>query len=206
MKTVTKVALAVCGFGLMMSGGKAKSSVMKYAVKTLNMLNPEWGKKFVGNSTELIEDVGCMVTAAIAAANMMKGRVMRVDDGIEIIKKAGGFSGALLILDTAMRALGCYSSDAERVRNSHNIPELRAKIDNTLDRGGLAMIHVDYDLSTPLSNHFIVCYGRENGKYLCMDPAGGALISLNENLFVQRTHTRQYTATGVAPLWPSKPA
>jgi hypothetical protein len=206
MKTITKVALAVCGFGLMMSGGKAKSSVMKYAVKTLNMLSPEWGKTFVGNSTELVENVGCMATAAIASANMMKGRVMRVDDGIQIIKNAGGFSGSLLILDTAMKALGCYSSDAERVRNSRNIPELRAKIDNTLERGGLAMIHVDYDLSTPTSNHFIVCYGREAGKYLCMDPAGGALIALDENLHVQRTQTRHYDATGVAPLWPSKPA
>jgi len=114
--------------------------------------------------------------------------------------------GASIISGIAATALGLTITGriepALANRSVSGVSNMRATIDRTLSSGGLALIRVDYDLSTADTNHTVVCFGRDGSGYLCADPAGGKQITLSSSgLFVQRTPTKTYAAVGVAPVF-----
>lgn len=165
-----------------------------------------WAAVPVGEGREPFSAVGCMVTSLTAAAGALGTSTSTPPQANDAIKAAGGFSGTSLILTKAAATLGLRAVEGERIRAGQGTRgELRAALDDTLDRGGLALVHVDYDTASPTANHFILCFARDaDGAYLCHDVAGPAakVIKLAPaTLDVQRTPSRRYTAAGVAPLW-----
>jgi hypothetical protein len=219
MKTTTKVALGICVGGILLasrskasvnassSGRGTATSVGGSNIKLLGQGDPAWASLAVGFSTRTMSDIGCVLTALTMAINALTGQQLSPIDVNAFAKAMGnkgaklpGFDGASIFSSNVASLLGCRKTTA--ISDSRNVPEIRALIDDTLAKGGLALVRVDYELGTPNSNHTIVCFRRTPAGYECADPAGtGKIITLNNDLFIQRTSTRQYFGVGCAPIF-----
>lgn len=224
METHTKIAIAV-GVGALIlfsrrsrasDGGRMTRSNTGSAgtksVETLAQGDPRWGGFLVGNTTDRTKtyaNVGCVTTAITAALNALRGTRFTPADlrpGAAAGLNSSHYQGASIISDTAAPALGLVIAGriapALSNRSAQGLANMRAAIERALAGGGLALVRVDYDLTTADANHTVVCFARDPTGYLCMDPAGGKRITLSfDGLFTQRTPTKTYAAVGVAPIF-----
>jgi hypothetical protein len=204
MRTPVKVVLAVLVAGILLRAKSSKAGTMTAAgattVRLLGQGDPQWAKQTVGFSTQTMENVGCVLTALTIAINALTGRALTPVQVNDTAKANSAFTGAGIISGDVAKLFGCRKTTP--ITDSRNVPEIRALIDDTLAKGGLALVRVDYELGTPNSNHTIVCFGRSAAGYECADPAGlGKLITLDSNLFVQRTTSKKYFGVGCAPIF-----
>lgn len=186
--------------------------------------NPEWAAMDVGFSKEKSADVGCVLAGFTASVNALTGQMLTPRDVNEMAKAANRFTKASLHTTDLAPLLACKKTPS--IDKTRVLPTLKGLIREALAEevdggggvtddkgrpgkgGGLALIRIDYDLTTPqTTNHTIVCYASsvdKNGRetWACMDPAGaGKYIELDGDLFVQRTAKRKYFAVGVAPMY-----
>lgn len=210
METRTKILLGGALFAVVWLAASSRARAAGFIgggfMQPLNQGDPAWKNTLVGNSTRTCGDVGCVVTSMAMAANSLRGTNWTPADlrpGYAAGLKATDYSGAGLVLESAAQKLGlkCFDRIVDSQRNQAGIDNMRALIEATLANAGVAVLRVDYDLSSPETNHTIVCYAHSPAGYECMDPAGGKPITLDERLFLQRTSTKQYSCNGVAPLF-----
>lgn len=184
--------------------------------KVLSQSDPRWRDKLVGNGRATYNAVGCVVTAMAVAMNTLRAAQDPNASAITPdmlmpgrgLLDASDYDGGAIRSDQAFGKLGFVTRD--RVRNvsrtAANIAMMRALIDSTLAAGGVALLRVDYDLSTPADNHTLCCFARfgdslTSRRYFCVDPAGGITLELNADLWVQRTPTKLYSVVGVQPVY-----
>lgn len=174
--------------------------------------DPQWASKLVGvttNPTKTYAAVGCVVTALTIAANALLGRRLLPSDlqpGGSAGLTSAHYTGVGINSGPAAAALGLKIvgriGESAANRTELGLSTMRGAIDKALASGGLALVRVDYDLSSPESNHTLVCFGRDATGYLCADPAGGKKVTLSlTGLFTQRSPTKTYAAVGVAPIF-----
>jgi hypothetical protein len=217
VQTSTKIFLGVSVVALWLATRKRNAGAQMVAsglnVLPLNQGASTWGSKLVGNSTDVKNTyarVGCVVTALTIAANTLLGKNFTPDQ----LRPNGGagvpssvYSGASIgNFEAAARALGLSALEAQRIRNSPrtaaSLANMRLLLDDTLSRGGVATVRVDYDTATPEDNHTLICFSRDQFGYKCADPAGGVIVTLEPStLTVRRSSSKTYAATGVGPIF-----
>lgn len=195
-----------------------RSSVSEKAMnaKTLNQADPRWANLLVGNSNATYRVIGCVVTAMCVAMNTLKAArdpnakallpdMLMPSRGL---LSASDYEGGAIRSDQAFAKLGFTTRDRVRnvARTAANIAMMRALIDATLAGGGVALLRVDYDLSTPADNHTVTCFARfgdsmTSRRYFAVDPAGGVTIEFNADLLCQRTSGKLYSVVGVQPVF-----
>jgi hypothetical protein len=185
VQTSTKIFLGVGVVALWLATRKRNAGAQMVAsglnVLPLNQGASTWGSKLVGNSTDV--------------KNTCAGVPSSVYSGASI----GNF-------EAAARALGLSALEAQRIRNSPrtaaSLANMRLLLDDTLSRGGVATVRVDYDTATPEDNHTLICFSRDQFGYKCADPAGGVIVTLEPStLTVRRSSSKTYAATGVGPIF-----
>jgi hypothetical protein len=191
-------------------------------VVPLNQGDPRWNDLVVGNSSAGPDKsgrsphrfglIGCVSTSATFAINTLTGQQLTPP---EVVRRALPFfingktpsgPGVLMVLTTkslSQFGVKCGEKVNSDDRNRTNdLPKLRAALDATLAAGGVALVRVDYDLTSPETNHTIACFAKAPDGYKCADPAGGVIITLDPStLAVQRTKTKVYSVTGVLPVF-----
>ncbi len=207
MQTRTKILLGIAAAAAAFLLFSNRDAVESFGGRVRDFLAQNasaWGRKILGFGTATIGGAGCFLTVLTMAANTLKGRSMTPDTANDIVKAAGGFDGSLLILPTAARALGVVANESERIRNSPNISSLRAKIDDTLARGGLAIVAVNKGVTTGTGDHFILVHSSSAEGYAGADPATGKDTILDGNLRGTAhwgSAAVPYTGVGVAPVF-----
>jgi len=171
-------------------------------VSPLNQADPSWANKPVGNGGRSYSAIGCVVTAITAAVNALRGTSFRPSDlmpGGRAGLTSADYTGGSVKSDQAFARLGCVvTGRIDNARRSMGIPTMCQIIDTALAAGQLALLRVDYDLTTSETNHTVVCYAKSGSSYTCMDPAGGKVIQIPaSSLSVQRSPTKVYEVTGI---------
>lgn len=195
-----KIAVVVGGAGLGYALFFGGLSVRRYLLQ-----NGPWGGRLLGNSSSLtIGSAGCMLTSLTMAANLLTGTDWDPPDAQEIILAGGGFSGGLLKLPTAASTLGLSAPEKERIHPHASVDALRARIDDALAKGGVAMVNVD-KAYTGTGEHFILVTKKTMKGYAGADPATGKDTFLDPStlsgvaMWGKVPHT--YDVVGVAPIY-----
>lgn len=161
-------------------------------MKVLQQNDPLWGGVHVGDSTSSIGSVGCLMVTLTMIRNFFYGTNLLPPEANQIIKRSGGYSGALTIVPVAAQALGLSAPESQRIRSAHaGDPSLVNLVDSALSSGGVAVLHVDHNegnmsssdqLANLAGDHFISVFGKQGSNYLAADPAPGTIIPLNSKL------------------------
>ncbi len=177
-------------------------------VRILRQNDSRWGSKLLGKSSTSIGNSGCLLTALTMARNTFFGGEMTPDQANLLVTPNGGFSGstANLIPETAARVLGLRALESERIRYEAkaSIATLRAKIDDTLMRGGLAIVHVDKGVFTGTGEHFLLVHSKTATGYVGADPAPGVDVALGLDLrgtAMWGSTPTPYVVVGVMPVF-----
>src|ERR1051326_6173963 len=111
----------------------------------------KWHTQLVGDGTgehDTFGFVGCMVTCLTMAQNQLLGTNDTPPQVNTTVKDAHGFTGANVLLPTAAAAVGLSAPEAQRIRGTlvdRNVDALRKLACETLDAGGVALLHVDHN-------------------------------------------------------------
>lgn len=170
----------------------------------LNQADLRWGSKTVGNGNGTYAAIGCVTTCVTIVVNMLKGTTLTPDQlKPGIMLTAADYIGSAIASDQALTRLGCVVRGRVRSlnRTASSIAQMRSLIDDCLAKGGVAIVRVDYDLSTAKDNHSVVCFKKTAAGYHCADPAGGVEVILNDQLVARRTPKLLYSANGVQPVF-----
>lgn len=160
----------VAALALMRSGGSESGGSTATATFALRNFRPlrqadaVWKDILIGASSKTIGAVGCLLTALTMASNYLRGTSLTPPDTNEIGKMhPGSFSGANTVISTLAAAIGLGAPESLRLR-SGSVSSLRARIDSTLSRGGVAILAVDYNRSGTGNlegDHFILCLDQQ---------------------------------------------
>ncbi len=202
MQTRTKILLGIAVAYLLFA--KKGGAVSLGSGRFLAMGDPRWGSKTVGNGPGVYSGIGCVTTAVTIAVNMLKGTTLTPDQlKPGIMLAASDYDRDSIFSDQAFSKLGCVVRGRVRglARTSSNIAMMKSLIDDCLAKGGVALVRVDYDVSTQNDNHTVVCFAHSALGYQCADPAGGVEVILDDNLFARRSASKTYSANGVQPVF-----
>lgn len=197
METRTKVALGLLVVGAFVFS--RRGAVGSSNVRPLAQGDSRWGNLLVGNGSSPYKATGCVVTCVTMVVNALTGASLTPDHlRPGIMLTSAEYAGGAILSEQAFARLGCVVRN--RIRDSRDVSAMCALIDDTLSKGGLAVVRVDYDLSTPEDNHSVVCFAHDGTGYKCADPANGSIITLSHSLFLQKP-SKTYNATGVQPVF-----
>jgi hypothetical protein len=168
----------------------------------------DWGAQLLGDSSTTIAKAGCLLTLFTMASNALRGTNYTPGQVNAKLRAAGAFDAvakANLWPDRAAAALGLRFgprlSQDDRVKPT--AAAIRALVDETLRKGGLAVLHVDHN-GDGRGDHFVLINGRRaDGSYTAADPAPGAIVPLSSSLSgpVQwGSATKNYTPVGAFAL------
>lgn len=170
----------------------------------LNQADLRWGSKTVGNGNGTYAAIGCVTTCVTIVVNMLKGTTLTPDQlKPGIMLTAADYDGSSIRSDQALARLGCVVRGRVRSlnRTASSIAQMRSLIEDCLTQGGVAIVRVDYNLSTAEDNHSVVCFKKTAAGYHCADPAGGVEVILDDRLFARRSASKTYSANGVQPVF-----
>jgi len=171
MTSTTKAVLAAVGLALV-AGGAAVAR----AVVPLWQGGAAWGSRKLGFGESTIGKAGCLLTLFTMASNSLLGTSYTPDVVNEMLKRAQAFTGSNIFPDRAAAALGLVLG--ERV---YSAADARRVVDAALERGGLAVVHVDHN-GDGKGDHFILVNGRGAGGYTAADPAPAKIVQLSSSL------------------------
>lgn len=120
--------------------------------------DPRWKNIKLGFGKYTIGSDGCFLTCL----SMMVNKTPDVVN--EILKKAGAFSGSLIISDKAAKALGL-----ELLKGNSNIPGKMTDI-NYMPEWSPSIKEVDYNAKTAVNDQHFVLRIIEDGKRYIIDP------------------------------------
>lgn len=147
------------------------------------------GNQFVGNGLESFRAVGCVVTCVAMACRYLGARAgaTPIDVNNKGIK-LGAFaknSSACTVRDL-IDSQGCIISgnDLPGAGRYSSVDDLRPFIETTIQRGGVCLLHVDYDSKTggdEIGDHWICAFAIDTNsrEILCGDPATARTESLS---------------------------
>ncbi len=118
----------------------------------LRQADPRWGSRSLGGSQLTIGRHGCLLCALVTAHSAFApgGLALHTPDTAEtLLRQHSAFAGGLVITELAGEALGLSTSRADRITIEDGEDSLRARLRTTLERGHLALVHVDHDEHLP---------------------------------------------------------
>ncbi|MBN1666565.1 MAG: hypothetical protein JW862_05735 [Anaerolineales bacterium] len=130
--------------------------------------DPQWKDVKLGfDQQETIGTWGCLLTSMTMVANGFgfNETPATVNDKM---KSAGGFQGALII--PAVLPSVCPGVIYKGYQPCENSPAPLAQIDAALAAGMPVIVQVDWSPKAGLQTHWVVLYGKEDGRYLMKDP------------------------------------
>ncbi len=165
-----------------------------------------WGAMKLGFSTTSIGSAGCLLTALTMARNALLSSNVTPDVANTMVQAANGFSGANMILPMAATALGVSAAEVNRIRaGAGTVAQMIARIDDTLMRGGLAIVNVDKGVPDGTGDHFILVHSKTAQGYAGADPATAKDTFLNTSTLkgtaMWGSTPMPYVAVGVAPVF-----
>ncbi len=177
-----------------------------------------WGEKRLGvvasnGQMRTLSQAGCLLASLeMLRAFLKKEECLRLDLVNEALIAKECFDGPLLYVEKAADAMGIQALAAERYRGTVKTTLVASEmLRQAFADGKLAILHVDHDGTSQrgdlYGDHFIACFAKIGDRYLCGDPAPGALIDID----VGGTGTsqwqtskgvveKQYTIVGVIPV------
>lgn len=167
-----------------------------------------WRHDSLGLGDSTMAKAGCLVTALTLGAHWLgvKTPDFTPGDANKLLKKhAACWSGSNLIMQLAAKHLGLLCPADKRLKARFGDPGLAKLLEETLEAGDAAVIHVSTD-GDPADGgeHFLLAYKLEAGEVFCADPALGALVTLPlhklEAKVMWREKQKLYQVVSVAPL------
>lgn len=165
--------------------------------------DPSWSSIKIGFSDKTIGSKGCLLTCLTMASNYLRGTRIRPDDANEMGKRVpGSFSGADTSVPVLGTALGLSAPENLRIRNTRDIGALNRRAQAAFAARGVAIFHVDHNNSFSTGDHFVLCFGMNEGQYVCADPATGNYTAIDPNTLKGPGYSgKTYTVLGVAPVF-----
>lgn len=141
----------------------------------------------IGTSTAMLNKVGCLIGSVTMAVNYLLGKSLTPLDANEIGKRTkGAFQGANTdptILGAAMGIDVPYKLQL-RTRSGATTEAMRKRIEDTLRKGGIAIIHVDYDSQTtggdPNGDHFILLLDQQGADPKARESMQASVAALTD--------------------------
>jgi hypothetical protein len=139
-----------------------------FETKALYQNDPKWKNVKLGHDKkETIGTWGCLLTSMTMVVNGL-GFDETPQSLNTKLKKAGGFQGTLVI------PAALPSIFPGIVYKGHHpcekTPAPLSQIDAALAAGMPVIVQVDWSPKADLQTHWVVLYGKENGRYLMKDP------------------------------------
>lgn len=123
----------------------------------------------IGTSTAMLNRVGCLIGSVTMAVNYLLGKNASPLDANEIGKRTpGAFNGAntnATVLGGAMGLDLPYKHQLRKNGGTATTQDMKRRIDDTLRKGGVVILHVDYDSEQPggdpNGDHFILLLDQQ---------------------------------------------
>lgn len=162
--------------------------------------DPRWSGRPLGRGSSTIGRGGCLLVCFAMAAERILGNALTPPEAQERCLEAGAFRSSLLLAEDAARALGLVLVDRVGGPGQLAAPPAssRALVDEALEAGGCAIVHVDHNARGG-GDHFVLVYDRAGRGYLAADPAPGTSIVLDAELrgrSLWGTTSKAYRAVG----------
>lgn len=203
-------ALAVAAAGLILvSLGVRRRALSSGAAPSLTgfelfkQADPRWSNLKIGFSNTSIGHAGCLLTALTMASNYLRGSSIRPDDANEMGKNVpGSFSGDFAVVPVLASALGLSAPESLRIRSSTRTSVLNTRAKAAFDASGVVIFHVDHNNSFSTGEHFLLCFGVNQGQYICADPATGNYTTIDPGTMKGPGFSgKTYTVLGVIPVF-----
>ena len=164
-----------------------------FETKALYQNDPKWKNVKLGHDKkETIGTWGCLLTSMTMVANGF-GFDETPESLNNKLKSAGGFQGALVIPATLPSV--CPGIVYKGYQPCENSPAPISQIDAALAAGMPVIAQVDWSPKAGLQTHWIVLYGKEDGRYLMKDPYRYSGDSPDKKLYL----TDRYKHSGKNP-------
>ena len=213
MERKTKIALGLGAVALFMLWRARKSvQILGQAFKPNSNEHEPWSGIILGSGPATIGLGGCILTSITMAFNTLQNmtgeNALTPDAANSIIKQAGGFVGDMMIIEKGANALGLDmpAKVANATPSSTHMAQMRALLDDTLAKGGVALLRVNHNVNmNPAGHHTILVHGKSGSGYVAADPALARDVVVDANLTSNAgtewdTHV-PYVAVGVAALF-----
>jgi hypothetical protein len=141
----------------------------------------------IGTSTAMLNRVGCLIGSVTMAVNYLFSKNLSPLDANEVGKRTkGAFQGANTdptILGAAMGLDVPYKLQL-RTRSGATTDAMRKRIEDTLRKGGVVIIHVDYDSQTtggdPNGDHFILLLDQQGADPKARESMQASVAALTD--------------------------
>ncbi len=175
--------------------------------------DPKWGFEDVGESTEDLGNVGCLVTSLTMAYNwLMKPEIpLTPKDMNDWLKEnPDAFIGANMVVAKAAEHVGLSAPEKARTRGKPGDPRLVEALKEALATStftgtpkGVAILHVSKD-GGPKGHHFVLARVLDDGFVAVDDPALGRTIdmplsTLSVNVYWRKA-LKKYAVVSVIPV------
>lgn len=164
-----------------------------FETKALYQNDPKWKDVKLGfHDKETIGTWGCLMTSMTMVANGFGFDETPKSINTKM-KNAGGFQGGLII--PAALPNVCPGLVFRGYQPCENNPAPLGQIDAALAAGMPVIVQVDWSPKAGVQTHWIVIYGKEEGRYLMRDPYRYGGDSPDKKLYL----TDRYNHQGKSP-------
>lgn len=123
----------------------------------------------IGTSSAMLNKVGCLIGSVTMGVNYLLGKNLTPLDANEVGKRTpGAFTGANTnptVLGAAMGIDVPYKHQLRKNGGTATTQDMKRRIDDTLRKGGVVILHVDYDSEQPggdpNGDHFIILLDQQ---------------------------------------------